>query len=129
MESNIGCLFSRFLPGLPTAHFIEAFFVGERGIKWPVQHRLCFFSGFTWAGRFIEAFFAGGGGIKWPVQHRLCFFRGVTWTVHFIEAFFVVGGGIKRPVQHRFFFQGFYLDSPLYRGSLCLGGGKKWLVT
>ena len=26
-----------------TGHFIEAFSVGGGGIKWPVQHRLCFF--------------------------------------------------------------------------------------
>ena len=77
-------------------------------IKWPVQHRFCFFRGFTWTGHFIEACSVGGGGIKWPVQHRFCFFRGFTWTGHFIEAFSVWGGGIKWPVQHRFcFFRGF----------------------
>ena len=63
----------------------------EGGIKWPVQHRLCFFSGFTWTVHFKEAFFVVGGGIKRPVQHRLSFFRGFTWTVHYIEAFFVAG--------------------------------------
>ena len=66
-----------------TGHFIEAFSVGGGGIKWPVQHRFCFFRGFTW-GHFI-AFSVWGGGIKWPVQHRFCFFRGFTWTGHFIE--------------------------------------------
>ena len=59
--------------------------MGEGGIKWPVQHRFCFFRGFTWTGHFIEAFSVWGGGIKWPVQHRFCFFRGFTWTGHFIE--------------------------------------------
>ena len=68
-----------------TGHFIEAFSVGGRGIKWPFQHRFSFFRGFTWTGHFIEAFSVGGGGIKWPVQHRFCFFRGFTWTGHFIE--------------------------------------------
>ena len=67
-----------------TGHFIEAFSVGRRGIKWPVQV-FFFFSGFTWTGHFIEAFSVGGGGIKWPAQHRFCFFRGFTWTGHFIE--------------------------------------------
>ena len=42
-------------------HFIEAFSVGGGGIKWPVQHRFCFFRGFTWTGHFIEAFSVGEG--------------------------------------------------------------------
>ena len=33
---------------------LEAFSVGGGGIKWPVQHRFCFFRGFTWTGHFIE---------------------------------------------------------------------------
>ena len=38
-------------------HFIEAFSVGRRGIKyikWPVQVKMTFFRGFTWTGHFIE---------------------------------------------------------------------------
>ena len=35
--------------------------MGGGGAKWPVQHSLCFFSGFTWVVFFIEAFFVGGG--------------------------------------------------------------------
>ena len=99
-----------------------------RGIKWAVQHRLYFFTCFTWIADcpFYRGILCWGRGIKRPVQHRLCFFRGFTWTVHFIEAFFVGRGGIELPVQHRLcFFQGFYLDCPLYRGILCWGSGTK----
>ena len=120
---NIDSVFSGVLPG----HFIEAFSVGGGGIKWPVQHRFCFFRGFTWTGHFIEAFSVGGGGIKWPVQHRFCFFRGFTWTGHFIEAFSVWGGGIKWPVQHRFcFFRGFTWTGHFIKISLERGPQGEW---
>ena len=52
--------------------YLDPLYRGIGGIKWPVQHRFCFFRGFTWS-HFIEAFSVGGGGIKWPVQHRFCF--------------------------------------------------------
>ena len=67
-----------------TGHFIPPPPTENASIKWPVQHRFCFFRGFTW-GHFIEAFSVWGGGIKWPVQHRFRFFRSFTWTGHFIE--------------------------------------------
>ena len=108
---------------------LEAFSVGGGGIKWPVQHRFCFFRGFTWTGHFIEAFSVGGGGIKWPFQHRFSFFRGFTWTGHFIEAFSVGGGGIKWPVQHRlFFFRGFTWTGHFIEAFSVGGGGIKWPV-
>ena len=41
--------------------------MGGGGAKWPVQHRLCFFRGFTFTVHYIEAFFVRGGGMKWLV--------------------------------------------------------------
>ena len=105
---------------------LVAFSVGEEGLKWSIQHRLCFFRGFTWTGHFIDTFSVGGGCIKWPAQHRLCFFRNFTCIGHFIEAFFVGKGDIKWSIQHRLcFFRWFYLDWPFYRGILCGGRGYK----
>ena len=55
----------------------------------------------------------------------MCFSRGFTWTGHFIEAFSVGGGGTVAIPGKNVFFQGFYLDWPLYRGILCWGRGYK----
>ena len=117
----IDCVFSGGFTW--TGYFIEAFSVGGGCIKWPIQHRLCFFRVFTWTGHFIQAFFVGGGYVKKPIQHRSWVsFRSFTWIGHFIEAFSVGGEGIKWSVQHRLcFFQGFYLDWLLYRHILCWG--------
>ena len=37
----------------PNRESSNTFSVGGGGIKWPVQHRFCFFRGFTWTGHFI----------------------------------------------------------------------------